>query len=532
MSISLTCQCGKPYTVPDEYAGRSVKCKKCGNVFKVETQEQIDFSSPLDEYGVVGGATSYEPEPPQNTQWDAASQQPSTYDAASAWVINQNTSASNSGRMRINFGKYLSLHPTAIAVEMIAIVIGVVAAIAVGHVAALIISGVGVYMLLSSIATLRGKFLNGDVNPAVVVSARPWRVAVYADMTKGGGTRPAIQILDAPLGKMTGGPPQVGQYLAAVCLYSDAPGDAWGDFNPSIVQCGVTDRGMIDRVMASISPGEWKALDRQLSRLPDRKPGLYKLWQGTENTLPGGAKALLARAVILVACAVPVIAIVAKVTRKLPASQQASSNTASADPAGERRRVTSTSTETPGETTPPLRKTSAVAAVTPPVKPAKKDNDLWGDVLGGKVTPDAKSPASVVQPATPPKPPVRPAGASAAATVTPDSTAAEPPAPESPAPAPTQVAPPSEPSPATVTPGRPSRTVPSARAPVDRTPPVPGVNKNVTFKAGQTVEVFHIGRWWSGRVVNVDRGQYAIAFDRMPDASARKFAVDQIRAVP
>lgn len=272
VSISLQCSCGKAYNVPDSYAGRSVKCQRCGNVFKAEAPPEEDFFSPPVEYGVEDVAASAQQD------WDPSLQQPSEYDRGSSWVVDQSTQASNSGRMKVDLGMYFSLHPSSLIVEIAAILIGVAVAGGTRKPILLFISAVGFMMLFKTVATVRAKFRSGDVNPAVVISKT--LVAVFVDLTKGGGSRPAIKIIAAPISRMTGGPPQVGQYLAAVCLYSDGPGDAWGDVDPAIVQCGVRNKAAIDRVMASISPREWKMLDTYLARVTDRRPGLYRLWRG------------------------------------------------------------------------------------------------------------------------------------------------------------------------------------------------------------------------------------------------------------
>lgn len=124
---------------------------------------------------------------------------------------------------------------------------------------------------------VRDHFRHGNVNPAVVVSDDPYLVAVYTDMTMGAGSWPAIKVLRQPLERMTGGPPTLGQRLATAAMYTGHPLlGHWSDFDPRVVNCATCNTDDIQRVLASIPPDEWDALDAGLRTIVyPKRPGLY-----------------------------------------------------------------------------------------------------------------------------------------------------------------------------------------------------------------------------------------------------------------
>jgi hypothetical protein len=122
-------------------------------------------------------------------------------------------------------------------------------------------------------------FLHGCVNPAVVVSTKPYRVAVYTDLTKGWKPCPAIKVLDQPLARMTGRPPREGDRLATVALYQrGAAPDHWVDFHPIVIDCVTRSRRDIARVFRSLSEEDWRLVEEGLQQVesPSRR-GLYPL---------------------------------------------------------------------------------------------------------------------------------------------------------------------------------------------------------------------------------------------------------------
>jgi hypothetical protein len=311
MPIEIACECGRQYRAGDVLAGRRVKCKGCGAMIRVPVALP-EVEPPVEEDPFANPPASYE----VDGSVDNASR-PVEQDALSAMMVDQFTTASNPGGVRIDFVHYLICHPTELIIAGAGLVIGVGGALLTMHWAPLIFVGVGVWLLVQGLLSQRAKLIAGDVCPAVVISVNPYRVAVATDLTTGGPARPAILIKKASLSRMTGGPAQLGQRLATVALYAGvASEDAWRNFDPTVLACATRNEADIARVTASIPQAQWRQLDAMLARLPEHRVGLYKLWLGTQNQYMSGGKQRLMGALVLIALAAPVIAIVANAVKK------------------------------------------------------------------------------------------------------------------------------------------------------------------------------------------------------------------------
>lgn len=132
--------------------------------------------------------------------------------------------------------------------------------------------------LLFLINHIREQFLYGCVNPGIVVSTNPPLVAVCTDLSTGKIQHHVIKILPQPLRWLKNGLPPVGTKLASVALYEGSlHKDAWEDFHPIVVDCVTGNRADIERVFQSISEVEWQTLEVGISYLRTKKPGLYSL---------------------------------------------------------------------------------------------------------------------------------------------------------------------------------------------------------------------------------------------------------------
>jgi hypothetical protein len=122
-------------------------------------------------------------------------------------------------------------------------------------------------------------FGDGCLCPAVVLSVQPYRIAVYTDLTMGGPSRHAIKVLRAPLGRMTGGPPAVGQKLATIAMYwRRTTRGYYGNFDPRVVNCATRDEAKIQHALARIPDADWQALYAGLKQLGNQpRPGLYHI---------------------------------------------------------------------------------------------------------------------------------------------------------------------------------------------------------------------------------------------------------------
>jgi hypothetical protein len=143
--------------------------------------------------------------------------------------------------------------------------------------------------LLSQYNEIRKKLKVGDINPAVVVCERPWRIAVLANMEAlGRGSKHAIKIETVRfLGRMSGAPPELGMRLAAVCFYYSPRDGVWQDFWPTVLACATENEANVQRATASIPAHQWAALENRLDRIPADRRGLYRLWEGTHNVYGG-----------------------------------------------------------------------------------------------------------------------------------------------------------------------------------------------------------------------------------------------------
>ena len=273
MPIDVTCNCGKSYHLADQLAGKRIRCKVCNGV--VDVPAPMDELEDAGEYDVAG---------------DAASQGGSQQDDTPPWVRDpsliggQNTVASNPGLLKFEPFTYLKCLPGDLWMMLIVGVIAIVATmmfkpeIIVFVLIGLVVAGV--LQALNASRLLASKFHGGTRNPAVVVSEFPLRIAVFADLSTGVGSKPSILICGAPLRFATGGPFKVGTRLAAVAHYAgNANAPHWLHFMPTPVNCGVSDPRAIAGVMASFTRQDWAELDQGLARLPTRKPGMYYLWE-------------------------------------------------------------------------------------------------------------------------------------------------------------------------------------------------------------------------------------------------------------
>lgn len=281
MPIEFACKCGQRFTVADSFAGRTARCKKCSQMVTVPAaaagSDDYDLADPPP--APPARAPQY---PPHIARPPAEQMAGGVAGFIAAGGIYE-SQASNPGSLRVDPAKYISSFPFwPIALPTLTLVFaGLGLAV---EKWCWIGAGVGALAIILFCLRVRGQFRHGCVCPAIVISDRPWLVAVWSDLSTGGGrVYPAIRVLHQPLGRMTGGPPAVGQRLATVALYSvgDDPSldRYWKDFSPQVVNCVSTDPDAIDAVLASIPPEEWAALDASLARVPTPiRPGLYKLW--------------------------------------------------------------------------------------------------------------------------------------------------------------------------------------------------------------------------------------------------------------
>ncbi len=262
MPIEWTCSCGKRLRVRDDLAGKRIRCPGCKTL-----QDAPRPAAPR-------------PRPPQPPD------EPPVEMSALGRLLST-ALASNPARVKVRPGMYVRCYPRWPAVWCLAL-LGTLA-LAVGSplagwglgaaIGLWFLAGIALLCNLWYWFRVKHKFLWGDVRPAKVVSVRPYRVAVHTDLSKESGSYPVIKVLDQPLGRMHGGPPQLGDRLATAALYEGAERtNYWPDFSPQVVNCATRDGRAIARVVASIPEEDWRELEAGLAKVPTpEQPGMYYL---------------------------------------------------------------------------------------------------------------------------------------------------------------------------------------------------------------------------------------------------------------
>jgi hypothetical protein len=487
MPIDFACDCGKRYRVVDEMAGRGVKCKACGRATRVPTAEQADADL-VDPFS-SGEAYDVTDEPAAAS---ASASRLVEHDALSRMMVNMNTTASNAAGARLDIAHYLTCYPMDVMIAGVGLLIGIPGGIFANPIL-FAYAGIGLWLLVSGVLRQRSKLIGGDVCPAVVIHERPYRIAVCTDLTTGHAQRPAILIMPAPLGRMTGGPPAVGQRLATVAFYAGAANaDAWQNFDPTPIACATRDEAAIARVTASIPQSQWRQLDVLLARLPERKVGMYKLWLGTQNQFMGDVKQKLLATVLIAGLLAPAVAMVAKAVKQKQGDGTPDSPTAVAQ-----------SSRRPAAAPAPAASPAPAPAAAP--RPA---------------------PASPVQPATPPVSPSPPAPP-------PEFLTARPPgAPDRPT-APRGVTRTDRP----VTSAAPTRAIRPVRSPAPSPAHEAAVggddNSAGGLAVGDKIESKEkSGKWSPATVLAVKDGQVRVHYDGWSDAWDEWVTPDRTRVVP
>lgn len=129
-------------------------------------------------------------------------------------------------------------------------------------------------------------FQHGCVNPSIVVSISPLRVAVATDLTKGDGRYPVIKVIQKSLPGVMGQEPIVGMRLATVALYQADPNDTedlaphWLDFDPRPAECATRDVDAVQRAFLSLGDEDWRDLDEwfEMAGRPS-DVGIYRVWE-------------------------------------------------------------------------------------------------------------------------------------------------------------------------------------------------------------------------------------------------------------
>jgi hypothetical protein len=95
--------------------------------------------------------------------------------------------------------------------------------------------------------------------------------------------------------------PTISQY------YGPQTESIWRQFDPHVINCLTNDERVIQRALSSIPLEEWHDLEEALSQIPEKNPGMYRLWEkswqkGKPLFLKTGLGKVAAFAIIGVVC--------------------------------------------------------------------------------------------------------------------------------------------------------------------------------------------------------------------------------------
>jgi len=190
-------------------------------------------------------------------------------------LMDDGTVASNPGRLSVQYLRYVTHFPFWPGCFTAGLVVTIAAAAirpGLWWIAALTLG-------LNALCWLRVRlhFRLGCVNPAIVVAANPFTLAVLTDLTTCEDPYPVIKVLRHPIPR--GSSYKVGDRCFTVATYTgSAPARHWEDFFPIVADCASANRLEIEKVRRTISPQDWSELESGLKKVPlPIKQGIYPL---------------------------------------------------------------------------------------------------------------------------------------------------------------------------------------------------------------------------------------------------------------
>ena len=273
MPIAFNCdQCARLIRVADHLAGRRIRCPGCQQAVTVPAQEEE----------ILDVEVEIVPEPPvrrARRPFDEESRRKAPPEPAPrALTLNNDTRASNPGRIKVQFFKYWSCFPTWPTLGSLSVLIFLAVGIVFKAVLTFaVFSGV---LLVMYWIRVREHFTHGCALPGIVLSVEKELVAFCTDLSTGSGEYPAVLILRQPLSKMAGGPPRKNQRVVGVAVYEPSPtqNDHWATFHPKLINCVTADLAAIQECFNSIDDENWQELTAYLERIPRKTEGLHTLW--------------------------------------------------------------------------------------------------------------------------------------------------------------------------------------------------------------------------------------------------------------
>lgn len=281
MANEISCSCGKKYAAKPELAGKRVRCPACRGEFVVPAPDQappvaaVVAADEDDTYSFQ--EHSFQEQSPDEASEDYAMQEPDVPYNPHSMVLGNDYIASNPGQFQVNFLKYWMSYPLWPTIWMVGLAASLVFAVGVHYVLSAVViffAAVNIYYWI----LIHEQFRHGCVCPALLLSEDDGLVAVYDDLSMRGRPYLVVKIVREPMHRMSGGPFETGDRLAAVAVYRGKPESSgrWANFYPKTVNCVTMSRKKIDRVMRGISEQEWDNLLAAVAQLErPYRPGLY-----------------------------------------------------------------------------------------------------------------------------------------------------------------------------------------------------------------------------------------------------------------
>jgi len=284
MSIKIVCKCSRAYWVPDDKGGKRLACKACGAAITVPAAQ------PAAQH-LVPNAGEARPRPKHQHRADKPTAVPRRLpdEIRNKAIAAGQALASNPCCSKLDFFQYFLCRPLQALMMVNILLFGIGLSIAFHNPLPMLpaLAGVVIYAWRKT-RLVRRVIFTGNVNPGIIIGKRPWRVAIYTDLSTGfQGPRPAVKIMKAPvLNWMTGGPPEIGKRVCAPSTYMKGPDPcAWTSFFPFVFETLVRDPAEAQAVMDSVDPVDWAPLEAWVRRNPNPQFGLYRLWPGASNAL-------------------------------------------------------------------------------------------------------------------------------------------------------------------------------------------------------------------------------------------------------
>jgi hypothetical protein len=289
-TIKVQCACGQKYTFEVEPVnGRMpfpVNCPACGADGTEEANrllaQSADKPSAFRENRMPSlSSVVIRPscKPVSGNGDDSNPDLPASHQQLTAEEAKSGAWASNPGRLRPDWKQVLRAWPAYWQVPLVIVVVSLLGGWLL-HPWLLVGLALAAWSGWDGYKGITTLLMNGDVCAGIVISERPARVSVLANLSATGENHPVVKIVEQPILKTATGPLRAGTRAALVAFYRGplTPTGDWQNFGPMMINTLVSNPAEIQRVLDSIPQEDWNYLDNYATRLPSQDEGLYAMW--------------------------------------------------------------------------------------------------------------------------------------------------------------------------------------------------------------------------------------------------------------